>query len=67
MKDLRVLRGGAGRATDQYDQFSATELYCPNCKQAMPVREQVALYLPSGTIYHYRCQRCSMVLGKKEG
>ncbi len=46
--------------------MNATQLYCPTCKQAMPVREKLALYLPSGNLYHYVCQRCDAVLGKKE-
>ena len=49
-----------------YESFQASQLYCPTCKRAMPVREQIALYLPHGAIYHYRCQQCHAVLGKKE-
>lgn len=51
---------------DAYKSFSAAELYCPGCGRAMPVREQLALYLPTGAIYHYRCTGCNAVLGKKE-
>jgi len=49
----------------QFAQLQASQLYCPTCKTAMPVREQVALYLPSGNLYHYKCQRCGSILGKK--
>lgn len=50
----------------QFEGMSATQLYCPKCQRAMPVREKLALYLLSGAIYHYVCDGCGTVLGKKE-
>jgi hypothetical protein len=50
----------------QFGGITASELYCPTCKRAMPVREKLALYLPSGALYHYVCARCDAVLGKKQ-
>ena len=50
----------------QFEAFSASQLYCPTCKRAMPVREKLALYLPSGALYHYVCAQCDTVVGKKE-
>jgi hypothetical protein len=32
----------------------------------MPVREKLALYLPSGALYHYVCAQCDSLLGKKQ-
>ena len=32
----------------QFEQFQATELYCPKCGQSMPVRQRLLLVLPEG-------------------
>jgi transposase-like protein len=50
---------------NSYGEFNATELYCPRCKKAMPVREYLLLVLPDGDKYEYRCARCGMSLGDK--
>lgn len=55
-----------GQPKGQFEGLSATQLYCPTCQRAMPVREKLALFLPSGALYHYVCARCDNVLGKKE-
>lgn len=55
-----------GRAPAQFRELSASQLYCPTCQRAMPVRERLALYLPSGALYHYVCTRCDSLLGKKQ-
>ncbi len=47
----------------QFDDFSAQTLYCPNCKQANPVRKHLLLVLPNGNIYDYRCAKCGKSLG----
>ena len=57
---------GGGQPRGQFEGLNATELYCPTCKCAMPVREKLALFLPSGALYHYVCQRCETLLGKKQ-
>ncbi len=49
----------------QYDQFEATELYCPRCRQAMPVRKRLLLVLPEGDKYEYRCAACLTTVGDK--
>lgn len=46
--------------------MTASQLFCQKCRRAMPVREKLALYLPSGVLYHYHCASCDEVLGKKE-
>jgi len=48
-----------------FDQFEATELYCPECKQAVPVRKSLLLVLPEGDKYEYRCQYCGGTVGDK--
>ena len=48
-----------------FDQFEATELYCPRCKAAVPVRKFLLLVLPEGEKYEYRCQYCGTAVGDK--
>jgi len=50
----------------QFKEFSATHLYCPNCKASMPVREVLLLVLPDGNLYDYRCLVCGDSLGTKK-
>ncbi len=49
----------------QFDELEATELYCPNCKQPVPVRKFLLLVLPDGDKYEYRCQYCGTTVGGK--
>ena len=49
----------------QYKDFAATELFCPTCRQATPVRERLLLVLPDGDLYEYRCTYCGTSLGEK--
>lgn len=50
---------------DQYGSFDATELFCPRCKAAQPVRQQLLLVLPTGNQYEYRCSVCGTSVGGK--
>ncbi|MGD8230067.1 MAG: hypothetical protein PVI20_19985, partial [Desulfobacteraceae bacterium] len=47
-----------GRGRADFDEFEATELYCPKCGRAVPVRKSLLLILPEGDKYEYRCQHC---------
>jgi hypothetical protein len=49
----------------QFGQFTASELYCPKCKQAQPVRERLLLVLPTGELHEFLCSRCATSLGKR--
>ena len=49
----------------QFEGLRATELYCPNCKASMPVRERLLLVLPEGDKYEYLCARCGASLGDR--
>ena len=51
---------------DTFKEFSASEIFCPKCQQAMPVREKLLLVLPDGDLYQYLCSRCSTSLGTKK-
>jgi len=48
-----------------FDEFDATELYCPQCGRAMPVRKSLLLILPEGDKYEYKCQHCGGTVGEK--
>jgi hypothetical protein len=49
-----------------YEDFSATHLFCPRCRQAMPVRERVMLYLADGDLYDYSCTACGTSVGTRK-
>lgn len=51
--------------TNMYKEFDATELYCPRCRQAVPVRKHLLLVLPEGDKYEYRCAFCAESVGTK--
>lgn len=63
----RPMRPGhsKGAGPRQFDRLQATELYCPKCKQAMPVRERLLLVLPEGDKYEYLCARCGESVGDR--
>jgi hypothetical protein len=54
-----------GNPTEGYEQFEATSLYCPHCKEAVPVRKKLLLILPEGDEYEYLCARCGSSVGIK--
>lgn len=49
----------------EFDQLEATELYCPQCGRAVPVRKTLLLVLPEGDKYEYSCQFCGGKVGDK--
>jgi hypothetical protein len=57
--------GDAGDPNRDFDQLEATELYCPQCRAAVPVRKFLLLVLPEGDKYEYRCQVCGTPVGDK--
>lgn len=48
-----------------YEEFEASELFCPTCRQARPVRKHLLLVLPQGHKYDYRCAVCATSVGSK--
>lgn len=48
-----------------YDEFEASELFCPACKRATPVRKRLLIVLPSGNKYDYLCSLCGTSVGSK--
>jgi hypothetical protein len=49
----------------QFESFQATELYCPTCRRATPVRERLLLVLPEGDKYEYLCAYCGTSVGDR--
>jgi hypothetical protein len=50
---------------EQFGSFTASELYCPKCGRAQPVRERLLLVLPTGELHEIVCARCASSLGKR--
>ena len=50
----------------QFNNLTASELYCPRCKASRPVRERLLLVLPHAELYDYRCVVCGDSLGSRE-
>ncbi len=50
----------------QFENFTASSLYCDKCKTAMPVRERLLLILPEKEIYDYLCTGCASSVGQRE-
>jgi hypothetical protein len=48
-----------------YKDFDATELFCSNCKRAVPVRKRLLLILSGGEKYDYTCVFCGTSVGDK--
>ncbi len=50
---------------ETFREFDATELYCPRCGRATPVRKRLLLVLPEGDKYEYLCAFCATSVGTK--
>lgn len=48
-----------------FKELDATELYCPRCRRAVPVRKRLLLVLPEGDKYEYICSYCAESVGSK--
>jgi len=51
--------------SSSYGSFDATEIYCPKCKRAVPVRKRLLLVLADGDKYDYVCSICGTSVGDK--
>jgi len=58
-------RSGRKPTGKQFEKLRATELYCPKCQRATPVRERLLLVLPEGDKYEYLCVYCGTSVGDK--
>ena len=50
---------------ESYKDFDATELFCPQCRRAVPVRKRLLLVLAEGDKYDYSCVYCGTSVGDK--
>jgi hypothetical protein len=50
----------------QFENFTASSLYCEKCRGAMPVRERLLLVLPDREIFDYLCTNCGSSVGRRE-
>lgn len=50
---------------EQFGKFTASELHCPKCGRAQPVRERLLLVLPTGELHEIACARCGTSLAKR--
>jgi len=49
-----------------FEALEASQLFCPTCKRAMPVRKRLFLVLLDKEIFDYICTSCGSAVGKKE-
>jgi hypothetical protein len=50
----------------EFEALQASELFCPRCQAARPVRERLLLVLPDGELYEYLCAACGTSVGKRK-
>jgi hypothetical protein len=50
----------------QFENFTASTLYCEKCRATTPVRERLLLVLPGKEIFDYLCTECGSSVGKRE-
>ena len=63
LQPMRFVQQKARHAA--FKEFDATELYCPKCRRAVPVKKRLLLVLSEGDKYEYLCQFCSESVGMK--
>jgi hypothetical protein len=50
----------------QFENFTASTLFCEKCQTATPVRERLLLVLPDKEIFDYLCTECGSSVGQRE-
>jgi hypothetical protein len=50
----------------QFENFTASTLYCEKCRATMPVRERLLLVLLDREIFDYLCTGCGSSVGQRE-
>jgi hypothetical protein len=50
---------------ESFRDFDATELFCPRCRKAVPVKKRLLIILAAGDKYDYTCAYCGISLGDK--
>jgi hypothetical protein len=50
----------------EFEEFQASELFCPRCQASRPVRASLLLILPDGDLHEYRCAACGTSVGQRK-
>ena len=50
----------------QFENFTASTLYCEKCRATTPAREKLLLVLPDREIFDYLCTECGSSVGQRE-
>ena len=50
----------------QFENFTASALFCEKCRVTTPVRERLLLVLPDKEIFDYLCAECGSSVGQRE-
>ena len=64
-KSIRYQRKKNTQAPKQFEELEASMLFCPKCKEAVPVRSKLLIVLPDGDKYDYLCTKCGSPIGSK--
>jgi hypothetical protein len=54
------------RQQSQFENFTASTLYCEKCRATTAVREKLLLALPDKEIFDYLCTECGSSVGQRE-
>lgn len=54
------------RPQSQFENFTASTLYCEKCRATTAVRERLLLVLPDKEIFDYLCTECGSSVGQRE-
>ena len=50
----------------QFENFTASSLFCEKCRATTPVHERLLLVLPDKEIFDYLCGECGSSVGQRE-
>jgi len=64
-RSIPYQRKKASEPPQQFEELEASMLFCPKCKEAVPVRKKLLLVLPEGDKYDYLCTQCGNSIGSK--
>jgi hypothetical protein len=63
---MQPRRPARAQPVGDFEGFQASEIFCPRCRAAQPVRERLLLVLPDGDLYEYLCTRCGGSVGSRK-
>jgi DNA-directed RNA polymerase subunit RPC12/RpoP len=63
---MQPRRPARAQPAGDFEEFQASEIFCPRCRVAQPVRERLLLVLPDGDLFEYLCARCNSSVGSRK-